>query len=417
MLGLSYAEEEALEANQADLSVLVDFETGGVRVFESGCNQLDGTTIDPNSDTEADGDGNRFDETLEFCSLVSDRPLIMSVDGAKKWDLQFTDMRPPTPTGPVSTADIRSMNSTTSIVSIISSDLLPGHTGPSTPRKERDEPEFGSFAYEWKHLPEPDGPVAPKKIPRPPARRRKGSPPPPVPARNWNSSSANTTVPASSVVGGDEQAAPADGTPPWRQKREKQRSRSVTGARDMEENDLAEPVTVQRRCLDSEISIYGTKEHYLVSGLGSAPVGFEHDWTETDNNGLWQFLNNKRYDLMKEVLQRGEPVQFKSSGGSLAPLVYSGDICFIWPIIPGTTKVQPGDVVFCEVQPKGRYYVHLVWKKSLYRMQNGVEKEYYVIGNNRTGDKERIHGWCYNEHIFGILVKAQRGAYRRPDFT
>ena len=77
-------------------------------------------------------------------------------------------------------------------------------------------------------------------------------------------------------------------------------------------------------------------------------------------------LSHKRNDMMKELLGRGEPVQFRSTGKSLEPLVFSGDVCFIWPILWGKTIIQPGDIVFCEVQPKNLYYCHLVWKKGVY---------------------------------------------------
>ena len=119
---------------------------------------------------------------------------------------------------------------------------------------------------------------------------------------------------------------------------------------------------------------------------------------------------------MKELLHKGEPVQFRSSGRSLAPLVFSGDVCFIWPILRGKTIIEAGDIVFCEVQPKNLFYCHLVWKKGFYETQLGVQKEYYVIGNNKEGEKMRMNGWCYLEHIYGILVKTQRGQYYRPHY-
>ena len=118
--------------------------------------------------------------------------------------------------------------------------------------------------------------------------------------------------------------------------------------------------------------------------------------------------------MMKELLCRGLPVQFRSTGRSLEPLVFSGDVCFLWPILSGKTEILPGDIVFCEVQPNGRFYCHLVWNKGMYPTQSGTEKEYYVIGNNKEGGKRRMNGWCYNEHSYGILVKTQRGAYHRP---
>ena len=91
---------------------------------------------------------------------------------------------------------------------------------------------------------------------------------------------------------------------------------------------------------------------------------------------------------MKEYLLRGDPIQFKTGGKSLEPLVYSGDICFIWPITPAVTTIRPGDIVFCQVQPRNNYYVHLVWSVDNYITENGTEKACYLIGNNKQGDKK-----------------------------
>ena len=103
----------------------------------------------------------------------------------------------------------------------------------------------------------------------------------------------------------------------------------------------------------------------------------------------------------------GTPVQFISSGRSLEPLVWSGDNIVLYPIIPTVTKIQAGDIVFCAVQPNDRYYVHLVWNIRTVQEENGVERLCYTIGNNRTGDKKRNNGWCYQEHIYGILVRTE----------
>ena len=120
-------------------------------------------------------------------------------------------------------------------------------------------------------------------------------------------------------------------------------------------------------CTEIEKGIYGTRDHYVVSAHIDAPDQFKKDWTDTDNDDLWRFLTEKRYDMMKELLYNGTPVQFPSGGRSLEPLVYSGDTCFLWPVVPGTTSIEPGDIVFCEVQPNDRFYCHLVWKKAFTR--------------------------------------------------
>ena len=121
----------------------------------------------------------------------------------------------------------------------------------------------------------------------------------------------------------------------------------------------------------------------------------------------------KKYDIMKHALQEGQPVQFQSSGNSLAPLVWSGDTCFLWPV-PPDRKILPGDIVFAHVQPRDRYYVHLVWSKEEYTdPETKVVRPFWTIGNNKKGDKSRVNGWVFRQHIFGYLVKTQRGLFTR----
>ena len=59
-----------------------------------------------------------------------------------------------------------------------------------------------------------------------------------------------------------------------------------------------------------------------------------------------------------------------------------------------------GDIVFCQVQPSQHYYAHFVLS---------IEQDYYAneekywIGNIQG----KRNGWCYREHIYGILVEVQ----------
>ena len=94
------------------------------------------------------------------------------------------------------------------------------------------------------------------------------------------------------------------------------------------------------------------------------------------------------------------------------PLVQSDDACTLHPIQAVTAKegahsvqkeaseIGVGDIVFCQVQPSQQYYTHIVldvgwcfWSK---------EPKYW-IGNIQG----RRNGWCYREHIFGVLVEVQ----------
>ena len=54
-------------------------------------------------------------------------------------------------------------------------------------------------------------------------------------------------------------------------------------------------------------------------------------------------------------------IQHRSAGKSLDPLVYSSDVCFLWPIQTAAPAIQPGDIVFAEVQPDV-IQTEVVWK-------------------------------------------------------
>ena len=91
------------------------------------------------------------------------------------------------------------------------------------------------------------------------------------------------------------------------------------------------------------------------------------------------------------------------------PLVQSNDACTFHPIRAVTalekrevtkkaSEIDVGDIVFCRVQTSKQYYAHIVIEIS--RRGN---KEKYWIGNI----KQHSNGWCYKEHIYGILVAAE----------
>ena len=116
---------------------------------------------------------------------------------------------------------------------------------------------------------------------------------------------------------------------------------------------------------------------------------------------------------MREALLEGSPVQFMSSGRSLDPLVFSGDTWVFNPTLPGcNSSIKAGDIVFCHVQPNSRYYCHLLWRVYSHETDNGIQKTCFIIGNSKEGTKKKgYNGWCYREHVYGILVKTQMGDY------
>ena len=60
----------------------------------------------------------------------------------------------------------------------------------------------------------------------------------------------------------------------------------------------------------------------------------------------------------------------------------------------GCAHIKTGDVVFCQVQPRGQYYAHLVLGIDD-QLQQPVK---YTIGNMNG----RVNGYCYENHIFCI---------------
>ncbi len=127
---------------------------------------------------------------------------------------------------------------------------------------------------------------------------------------------------------------------------------------------------------------------------------------------MWQRLVNKRFGIMAEALRAGHTVQFKSTGRSLEPLVFSSDTCLLAPIKPGiNSEHEPGDIVFCSCQPGDRMYVHLFWRVYEYTTEWGSAESCYIIGNSKEGSSKRENGWCYREHIIGKFTKPQRGNF------
>ena len=59
-----------------------------------------------------------------------------------------------------------------------------------------------------------------------------------------------------------------------------------------------------------------------------------------------------------------------------------------------------GDVVFCQVQRSQQFYAHLVL--SIEHDYHAQEPKYW-IGNI----EQRVNGWCFREHIYGVLVQVQ----------
>lgn len=89
-------------------------------------------------------------------------------------------------------------------------------------------------------------------------------------------------------------------------------------------------------------------------------------------------------------LKEGHTVAFRPHGYSMVPIIVSGQLCTVEPVISAELKV--GDVVLCKVGADE--YLHLV---------KAIDGDRYQIGNNRG----RINGWVSGAKIYGRLVKVE----------
>ena len=115
-------------------------------------------------------------------------------------------------------------------------------------------------------------------------------------------------------------------------------------------------------------------------------------------NPEYEVEMRRRYEMnikIKEQLQSGQTAYYRSSGWSLYPRVSSGDGCTYIPVTK-QEQVQVNDIVFCEVQPRNRFFAHMV----LEAQEVSKDKMRYIIGNV-NGHR---NGWCQIEHIYGRLV-------------
>jgi hypothetical protein len=88
-----------------------------------------------------------------------------------------------------------------------------------------------------------------------------------------------------------------------------------------------------------------------------------------------------------DQLKRGETVQFRPRGNSMAGKINSGQLCTVVPI--NVEDLQVGDIVLCKVN--GFHYLHLI---------KAIQGKRFQIGNNRG----RINGWIGENGIYGKCV-------------
>ena len=134
-----------------------------------------------------------------------------------------------------------------------------------------------------------------------------------------------------------------------------------------------------------------------MESLHETLPAFDVDWTLHSDWGIELKRREERNVLIKDQLQSGRPVCYRSSGWSLYPRVHSGDACTYEPVT-SEDQVWEDDIVFCQVQPGDRYYAHLVKRKE---WSPRYEKWVFTISNINGHE----NGWCYMEHIYGRLTE------------
>ena len=89
-------------------------------------------------------------------------------------------------------------------------------------------------------------------------------------------------------------------------------------------------------------------------------------------------------------LRKGETVQFRPRGNSMAGKIESGQLCTVEPA--NIEGLEVGDIVLCKVN--GFQYLHMV---------KAIQGERFQIGNNRG----RINGWIGRNAIYGKCVRVE----------
>ena len=119
------------------------------------------------------------------------------------------------------------------------------------------------------------------------------------------------------------------------------------------------------------------------------------DWTLAGDYSTEIHLRHQRNLIIEDMLKSNRTVAYRSSGWSLYPRVHCGDLCIYHPVSSGR-DIEPGNIVFCRVQPSGYHYAHLV--KRI--VETGGVETFWI--SNLAG---RENGYCLEEHVFGKLMQ------------
>ena len=125
------------------------------------------------------------------------------------------------------------------------------------------------------------------------------------------------------------------------------------------------------------------------------------DWTQHENYSTELARRQERSELAKWHLESGRCIAFRSSGWSLFPDVYSGDLCYYEPV-PDKDVLEKDDIVFCKVNGK-KFYAHYVQHIGVYDGQR-----YFTIANAEG----HVNGYATDEQIYGKMYYVD-GKHRR----
>ena len=374
-LGLEYALAHAIDHNVPEEYVVVCPEFLAVRRVPDDEEMAFNT--DDSSD-EAHFEANpRFNAPEDFRAGTYG-PIVQTPAAARAWDQRMAKARPLAPIDYVFPADISNkflQADRQQALAIRDKNVYPGQGAFDAPANlEIKSAEEGSYAW-----------CVEMGIKYVPGAGEMGTTPVPK-------AKARADTPAELAP-----AEPAERAP-QRRKRRRRRSKDGQQARD-------EPPPT--------LTIFGSRDEFVLHADCECPEQFDYDWTDlATEEAAWRAKNYKRNLIIQEALLAGNPVQYVSSGNSLAPLVMSQDTCYVYPVneTDKALSIKPGDIVFCCVRPRCNYYTHLVWNTYDHITEEGVALKTYVIGNNKPGPRLKANGWCLREHIFGIVVRVKHRA-------
>lgn len=95
-----------------------------------------------------------------------------------------------------------------------------------------------------------------------------------------------------------------------------------------------------------------------------------------------------------DKLKDNYSIEFRPKGGSMNPIIKSGQLVRVRSMKYYNQELKEGDVVLCRV--KGNIYLH---KISSIKSKN--KTDFYQISNNRGF----VNGWIRKDKIYGILTK------------